>query len=230
MWYSVAGVMLSVIAPTGLLITREFYSPRPLTIELASERLAYIYVLILTAIILATVGYMVGRQADRFAELSETDALTGLPNRRAFERHLEEEYRRSLRYRTPVSLLMLDVDGLKRVNDSAGHEAGDILIRSIALAILEELRGTDFAARWGGDEFAIVAPNTDTAAAQASAERLVAHARSISTSAGPATVSIGVATLDPGKTTYDEMDAFVRAADVALYRAKEEGRNRVRAA
>src|SRR5581483_7939723 len=101
--------------------------------------------------------YVIGRQADQLAALSETDSLTGLPNRRALERHLDEEYRRSLRYGTPVSFLMLDVDGLKRVNDSAGHHAGDLLIRSVANAIRDALRGSDFAARWGGDEFAIVA-------------------------------------------------------------------------
>ena len=232
LWYSVAGAILSVGAPTGLLIVRELSAPRPVSIELASERLTYLYVLILTAIVLAAVGFVLGRQADRLAALSETDTLTGLPNRRALERHLGEEYGRSFRYGTPVSLLLVDVDGLKKVNDSGGHEAGDALIRGVAATIVEELRTSDFPARWGGDEFAIVALNTDIHTAHASAERLVAQVRrqSAGNGLGPATVSIGIATLDPEHGTYEDIDALVRAADAALYRAKEDGRNRVRAA
>jgi diguanylate cyclase (GGDEF)-like protein len=232
LWYAVAGAVLSVGAPTGLLIVRELYAPRPVAIELASERLTYLYVLLLTAVVLAGVGFVLGRQADRLAALSETDALTGMPNRRALERHLDEEYRRSLRYRTSVSLLMIDVDGLKQVNDSAGHEAGDRLIRRVAAAIGQELRSSDFAARWGGDEFAIVALNTDREAAHASAERLLAAVRRQSPAgvSEPATVSVGVATLDPDSDPYADIDAFVRAADAALYRAKEDGRNCVRSA
>lgn len=108
-----------------------------------------------------------------------------------------------------------------------------MLIRSVAATIGAQLRGSDFAARWGGDEFAIVAPNTDTAAALASAERLLAEVRrrSVGNALGPASVSIGVATLDPGRETYyEDVAALVRAADAALYVAKNEGRNRVRAA
>ena len=231
--YAAGGIVLSIFAPTGLLIIREVSKPRPVPIELASERLAYLYVLILTALILALVGYVVGLQADRLAALSETDALTGLPNRRALERHLDEEYRRSARYQTPVSLLLLDVDGLKRVNDSAGHDAGDLLLRSVAGSIRDALRGSDFAARWGGDEFAVVAINTDADAAHASAERMITSIRRappVDPAVGAATVSIGIATLDPTRDTYDGISSLVRAADTALYRAKRDGRDRVRAA
>jgi diguanylate cyclase (GGDEF)-like protein len=131
-----------------------------------------------------------------------------------------------------VSLLLVDVDGLKRVNDSAGHAAGDTLIRGVAATIMEELRGSDFAGRWGGDEFAIVALNTDGDAAHASAERLAAQVRrrSEANALGTTTVSIGVATLDPTRGIHKDVDALVRAADTALYRAKGDGRNRVRAA
>jgi diguanylate cyclase (GGDEF)-like protein len=230
-WYAIAGVVLSMGAPTGLLLLRELYAPRPIAAELLSDRLTYVYVLGATAVVLAVVGFMLGQQADRLHALSQTDALTGLPNRRALSSHLNEELRRSQRYGTPVSLLLIDVDGLKEVNDAEGHPAGDRLIRSVAVAILETLRETDFGARWGGDEFAIVAPNTATAAAHHSAERL--RARVASEPSGtrrPATVSIGIATFDP--TTGDRADAerLVRAADEALYRAKANGRNCVQAA
>lgn len=219
-------------APTGLLIVRELYAPRPLTTELSSERLTYLYVLITTAIVLAFLGFVVGRQADRLATLSETDALTGLPNRRALRRHLAEEFRRSKRYRTPISLLLVDIDGLKPLNDTYGHAAGDQLIRTVADAIADELRESDFGARWGGDEFAVLAPNTSAPAAHASAERLVAR---VATQRDPHlrsqhTVSIGVATYDPREGRYADLDALVRAADDALYRAKAGGRNRVDAA
>jgi diguanylate cyclase (GGDEF)-like protein len=212
-----------------LLVLRELYTPRPIATELASDRLTYLYVLIATAFVLACLGYVLGRQADRLEALSETDALTGIANRRALRRRLEAEFRRSTRYGTPVSLLVVDIDGLKRFNDTHGHAAGDRTIRAVADAITRGLRGSDLAARWGGDEFAVVVPNTSAKAAHSSAERLVArvasqrdpHLRS------QPTVSIGVATYDPAEARYADVEELVRAADGALYRAKASGRNRV---
>jgi hypothetical protein len=130
-------------APTGLLIVRELYAPRAIATELSSERLTYLYVLISTAVVLAFLGFVLGRQADRLAALSETDVLTGLANRRALRRRLEVEFRRSKRYRTPVSLLLVDIDGLKQLNDTHGHEAGDRMIRTVAHAIARGLRESD---------------------------------------------------------------------------------------
>jgi two-component system, cell cycle response regulator len=232
LWYAVAGAILAVGAPTGLLVVREIYAPRPIAAELSSERLTYLYLLIATTIVLALLGFVLGRQADRLAALAETDALTGLANRRALRRRLAEEFRRSKRYRTPVSLLLVDIDGLKQLNDTHGHPAGDRIIRIVADAIGRRLRASDFGARWGGDEFAILAPNTPANAAQASAERLVAlvaHQDDAHLRRTP-TVSVGVATYDPAAGRYADLDALVRAADDALYRAKTAGRNRVAAA
>lgn len=236
LWYAIAGVILSMGAPTGLLLLRELYAPQPVAAELLSDRLTYVYVLAATAIVLGVVGFMLGTQADRLTALSQTDALTGLPNRRALSGYFREELRRSERYGTPVSLLLIDVDGLKQVNDTEGHAAGDRLIRGVAAAILETLRETDFGARWGGDEFAIVAPNTTSDAAWHSAERLrlrVARDPGRITGA-PAprrtTLSIGFATFDPRTGKRADPERLVRAADDALYRAKASGRNRVQAA
>jgi diguanylate cyclase (GGDEF)-like protein len=156
-WYALAGAIISIGAPTGLLVLREVYARRPVTAELMSDRLTYLYVLLASAMVLAFVGFLMGRQADRLAALSQTDPLTGLPNRRALSQHLREELHRATRYRTPVSLLLIDVDGLKQVNDAHGHAAGDRVIRTVALAITHMLRESDFGARWGGDEFGIVA-------------------------------------------------------------------------
>jgi len=230
--YAAAGAILAVGAPTGLLILRELYTPRPLTTELVSDRLTYLYVLFATVVVLAFLGFVLGRQVDQLAALSQTDPLTHLPNRRALRQHLAEEFRRSVRYGTPLSLLLVDIDGLKQVNDADGHAAGDRLIRTVADAISGGLRQSDFGARWGGDEFAIVAPNTSMSAACASADRLIE--RVARERAGdrrrPATVSVGIATFDPAEGKYADLDALTDAADDALYRAKANGRNRVAAA
>jgi diguanylate cyclase (GGDEF)-like protein len=212
-------------------VLRELYTPRPLTAELLSDRLTYLYLLFSMAIVLAVVGFMLGRQADRLAALSQTDALTGLLNRRALSQHVEEGLRASARYGTPLSLLLLDVDGLKQVNDTHGHAAGDRVLRAVARGITDTLRQSDFGARWGGDEFGIVAPNSSREAARASAERLVAHVRQQRDERGFApTISVGIATFDPNGSGPMDVESLSRAADRALYRAKARGRNRVEAA
>ena len=233
LWYAAVGAILSAGAPTGLLLLRELYMPRPVTAELVAERVTYLYVLVATAIVLAIFGFVVGHQADRLAELSHTDALTGLANRRALNLRLEREVRRSERYITPASLLLIDVDGLKAINDTEGHDAGDRVIRRVADAITDCLRDSDFGARWGGDEFAIVAPNTTAEAALHLAERLialVARERAGRGSRRSVTVSIGIATYDPVREKECDLERLVRSADDALYRAKGNGRNRVQAA
>ena len=231
-WYAAAGGILAIGAPTGLLILREIYSPRPVATEILSDRLTYLYVLFATVIVLAFLGFALGRQADQLRALSETDVLTGLPNRRALKQRLAMEFRRSVRYGTPVSLLLVDIDGLKQLNDTEGHAAGDRLIRSVAAAITQGLRESDFGARWGGDEFAIVAPNTAASAARSSGERLVADIAKprVDHHHLGSSVSVGIATFDPADEASPNLDALVRAADDALYRAKASGRNRVAAA
>ncbi len=118
------------------------------------------------------------------------------------------------------------------MNDTDGHAAGDRVIRHVADGIRRGLRHSDFAARWGGDEFAIVAPNTSLGAVRASAERLVERVAEESAGSGHGlvTVSVGMATFEPEEGEYGDLDALARAADAALYDAKESGRNRVAAA
>lgn len=210
---------------------REVYAPRPVTAELLSDRLTYLYVLLSTALVLAFVGFVLGQQADRLAALSQTDALTGLPNRRALSEHIREELNRARRYRTPMSLLLIDVDGLKQVNDARGHAAGDRVIRTVADAITHTLRESDFGARWGGDEFGIVASNTTSEAARASAQRLLDRVRTQLDEHGRfPTVSVGIATYDPSYSDHADVESLAHAADQALYQAKANGRNRVEAA
>jgi diguanylate cyclase (GGDEF)-like protein len=176
---------------------------------------------------LAAFGYVLGRQADRLAELSETDALTGLANARRLFHRLETELARSRRYREPLALLLVDLDGLKLINDRFGHHAGDQAIRRLADVIRSQLRETDVAARWGGDEFAVLAPSTSRNAAIALAERiraLIPQERSPWHLSG----SLGVAAIDPrSDERLVDSATLMRAADAAMYEAKRTGRNKV---
>jgi diguanylate cyclase (GGDEF)-like protein len=131
----------------------------------------------------------------------------------------------------PLSLLLIDIDGLKRINDERGHAAGDEALRTIARAINATMRVTDFGARWGGDEFAIVAPNSVRRSAQRLGQRLLGHvSRQARARDAAVTISVGVATLEPQSQPSATVEWLLNAADAALYRAKGEGRNRVKVA
>jgi diguanylate cyclase (GGDEF)-like protein len=227
-WYAISGAVLSLGEPIGLLMLRELSGDRSIVSELSQEFLTYAYVFVTMAIVFSALGYLVGRQADRLALLSQTDALTQLPNRRAFQYRLSLELRRAQRYRAPMSLLLADVDGLKRINDEHGHAAGDQAIRRVADAIMATLRASDFGARWGGDEFAIVLPNADTDAARHSAERLleqVSKDRDDTTNA--VTISVGIATFVAAASNGTTVEQLAQDADGALYTAKSAGKNRI---
>ncbi len=163
-------------------------------------------------------------------KLALVDGLTGVANRREFDRTLEREWQRAIRDRTPISLLLLDVDRFKRFNDLYGHLAGDECLRFIAhFAKTSFHRTTDLLARYGGEEFVAVLPNTLTADALALAESirtLVADHQMPhhGAEAGIVTISIGVATITPA--IGDPGSTLIEAADAALYRAKLAGRNR----
>ena len=229
--YAIAGVVLSLGEPIGLLLVREIYGMRPIPTELLLERVTYIYVSVTSAILLGVLAYLIGRQADRLEALAETDALTGLANRRALRRRLTDDLRRARRYGSPVSLLLVDVDGLKRINDTRGHAAGDRVIRRVADAITATLREADLGARWGGDEFAILLPDTSGDAARRSAARLAGHLRfRRGTDADPVSVSVGIATFDPAQDMRVNAEQLVHRADEAMYSAKRAGRDLIRAA
>jgi diguanylate cyclase (GGDEF)-like protein len=157
-----------------------------------------------------------------------TDGLTGCFNRRFFEIQLERDLHLATRMRQPVSLILLDIDYFKRVNDTHGHDAGDAALRILAAALREEVRGVDTAARYGGEEFAIILPQAGPEGALVVAERLRSRIeRTEVPGVGCITASLGVATF-PLHASSREL--LVTAADRALYQAKHSGRNRVRAA
>ena len=135
---------------------------------------------------------------------------------------MKQEVSRSRRYGAPLSLLVADVDRLKDINDRGGHAAGNLALRTVAGALWHGARGTDLVARIGGDEFAVIAPNTDADHARGLAERI--RTLVSEPDRDGVTVSIGLATLDPLRP---EAAALFQAADAALYEAKRQGRNRV---
>jgi diguanylate cyclase (GGDEF)-like protein len=158
-------------------------------------------------------------------EAAFTDHLTGLANRRRFERQLDREGTRTIRYGHPFTLVMVDVDNFKNLNDSFGHTVGDEVIRHIARVLREGTRGIDLAARLGGDEFGIILVETSQEAGMEVAERLRLMISGLSISRGEqVTASFGVAECPSSAQTAEDV---LRAADTALYKAKREGRNRV---
>ena len=166
---------------------------------------------------------------DRLKDLANTDPLTRLSNRRHLFRVLNSELERSQRSHKPCSLVMVDVDHFKAVNDTYGHQLGDEVLINVASQIQECMRVYDLAARFGGEEFALLMPGTDSAQATAIAERIraVVEAMIFSEQLKPLqlTISAGVATYPgPEVATADDL---IRVADHALYRAKDAGRNRV---
>ena len=169
---------------------------------------------------------------ERLQNLSFLDGLTGIANRRHFDQELLKESRRAKREKTPLSLIMLDIDYFKAFNDAYGHLKGDDCLKTVASTLKKTLkRSGDFPARYGGEEFAAVLPNTDDVGAAIIAEELrasieragIAHINSLC--AGYVTVSLGVVTRFSEQA--ETPDDLILAADRALYRSKHEGRNRV---
>jgi two-component system cell cycle response regulator len=159
--------------------------------------------------------------------LATEDPLTGLLNRRAFLSQMEVEVSRCQRYGMPLSLLLIDIDHFKSINDTHGHAAGDQALSAVGAALKREMRVTDIEARWGGEELVVALTNTDLNGGAIVAERVRKAIESLAIQTGRTafklTASIGVATLQPPERFSD----LIERADRAMYAAKKGGRNRV---
>jgi diguanylate cyclase (GGDEF)-like protein len=161
----------------------------------------------------------------QLVKLSQTDPLTGLRNRRAFDERLGDAFAHAMRYERPLSLAVVDVDHFKAINDGYGHDAGDSVLRAVARILGERTRQTDFAARVGGEEFAVLLPETALFEALQFGEKLRSSIAAEPIDGHEVRVSIGIASF-PHSQVATEAELF-RTADQALYRAKMNGRNRV---
>lgn len=164
----------------------------------------------------------------RVETLAIMDSLTGLFNRRRFETILSNEFKKSQRYLHPLTCLMIDIDHFKEINDTFGHQAGDQVLKEAASCIQANIREVDTLARWGGEEFVVLSPNTSKENAMRAAERIL---NSISVNAFTTigsrslTVSIGIAGIPDSEI--DTTEKLIHAADLAMYEAKRKGRNRI---
>jgi two-component system cell cycle response regulator len=215
---------------SGLQIGADDYLPKPYN-EL--ELNARIYALLRTKALqdeLKLKNKQLEDLLDKVNYMAITDALTGLYNRRRFLDALTSEYERAKRYETPFSLIMLDIDYFKKINDTFGHDQGDAVLKEVSGILLKSIRDIDTGARYGGEEFMIILPNTDKVQARIVAERM-RQAVANHVFAGidrKISVSIGISGMPDGKV--DNEEKLIRCADFAMYRAKQLGRNRTVAA
>jgi diguanylate cyclase (GGDEF)-like protein len=175
-------------------------------------------------LLIVILGLQLYQKISQIKEMALRDALTGLYNRSSLTEHIETEMARHRRMGTPFSLIYLDVDDFKKINDLYGHKSGDSALRTLAALLLENMRAIDSTGRWGGEEFLICLPDTDLQHALTVAEKLRARieATDFELPVG-VTASFGVA----GYRRHESLDSVIARADESLYRAKESGKNRV---
>ncbi|MCA9584661.1 MAG: GGDEF domain-containing protein [Myxococcales bacterium] len=226
--YVAVGMAIGALAPVGLSVAHAIdASARPswawFVADVHRVPVTYGYMLAWGVLVLGALGYVVGRRAARLEQLADTDPLTGLFNRRYLEGRSLEALARARRGGTRLSMLVVDVDGLKTINDTFGHAEGDAVIRTVAESIAASVRSGDVAARVGGDEFAILLPRAGVSDALAAGGRIADEvARRTANVRAPLSVSVGVAELDGGPTR--SLAQLLEAADRALYDAKGAGR------
>ena len=162
----------------------------------------------------------------RLYEESIVDGLTGLYQRKYFELRLEEELKRSQKYKHPLNLVMIDIDYFKRVNDEHGHLMGDAVLKEVASVFKKSIRLEDVVARYGGEEFVLIMPHTSVENMRKTGERLRAEIEEMEISGIRITISVGIGHFDGKEMDFNHRD-LINCADRALYLAKKRGRNRV---
>lgn len=220
--FAIAGLALSIVAGLGAPSLAETFGVR---VEAA--------LVLLLAVGFVALGWALGKRVDALTEQSLEDPITRVGNRRHWEESLAEEMDRAVRSRMPLSLLLVDVDNLKTLNDTHGHGVGDRALALVGDVLLATCRSRDVAARFGGDEFALLLPRTRASEAKVVAERIRSELARVRATVGAPltkllTVSIGVADLEAVREA--RTDLLFEAADRALYAAKQAGRDRVEVA
>jgi diguanylate cyclase (GGDEF)-like protein len=223
--YPILGTLLALGVVLGLPVVDTLRAGRLPTARLALADIAqlwvsYAYLTLSSLAVVITLGYLLGRWHDRAQLLSFTDPLTGLFNRRYFSERMSADLTRARLSGCSICVLCIDLDHLKSINDGLGHQAGDDALVSVARTIVKNLRPTDVVARFGGDEFVVLLPETSVVEASTLSERIVGQVSRLGqVSTGQIDVSIGVAALNVHADPKD----MLAAADEALYRAKATG-------
>jgi len=221
------GLLLSFGAPIGWMLMQRLFGRDPFAPE-NLDPLLYGYMTITTGIVFSLLGYLIGRREQMITSLALTDGLTALYNKRYFKHRLQEEFARHQRYGKPLSLIQIDLDHFKQINDRYGHHTGDEVLKKVASIVMANCRQNETAARVGGEELCIIAYDCTEQMATLIAER-IRHAIESSQfeQQGQAlhiTASFGISTTtESTKTPW----AVYQHADEALYVAKRNGRNRV---
>ncbi len=233
--YTLGGALLGLGAPAGALLLRILGGARVFA-DLRENAFFYLYNLVGTCLVFAAVGFLAGRRADRlrsgrdqYQKLAERDTLTNLVNARTFRSHYERAFAHAARFSEPLSLLLIDVDQLKALNDDLGHSFGSAALLRVAEVLERSKRVADVAARWGGDEFTLLMPGAGPQAARRQAEAILERLRAepvrVDGREQVISATIGVATSCAGSGE----DLF-EVADRALYAGKRAGRGQVRSA
>jgi two-component system, cell cycle response regulator len=178
------------------------------------------------------IGKRIIRLEQRIIQLANTDFLTGIMNRRAFMARLEEEVSRSVRHKKGLTVIIADIDHFKKINDSYGHQSGDLVLQKFAGKLSESSRSYDFVGRYGGEEFIVCLPETSIEQAGLIAERMRGEIAGLKinlpdNSSAPVSVTASFGIASCAMNCFGNIDSIIKLADDALYRAKDEGRNRV---
>ena len=223
--FATLGILLSFTGPLGEWIFVKLFSG---SIE-DSFYLTLIYTEIFSLVLFSVFGYMLGKYTEKIEQLAFLDNLTGLYNRHYLIKKLNELMDLHKRYQEKFSLMMLDLDHFKKVNDSYGHAVGDKTLTSAAKCIMNVIRDTDFGSRYGGEEFIIICPHTSVKDCYEVAERIRIAINSLNSEClgfpGPQTISAGIYELSSDQEV--SLMQILHNVDQALYQAKNTGRNKV---
>jgi len=226
------GTFLALGSPVGYLVVRAISAKEPITMawfhdEIRSDLSAYVYLLVSTVTVFVILGRFLGRTEDLLQEASSTDPLTGLGNRRWFYQRFASELSRANRLRMSIGLLLIDLDGLKNINDQLSHREGDEALKAVADAIRISCRATDVACRFGGDEFAVVATVHRTEEVLELAERIRKMVSDSPSSFLFKNLSVSIGAASSEMLPIVKIETLITIADRAMYQAKAGGKNRV---